>query len=111
MKPTRWRRAGAQVLVLGAIAAAGFALAAEVRSSWLQSEVLSGFVRQLTFRLEPGPAPAVVLADGGPYDRRLGYAALPGMVERLGARGFVVTEQARLSERHRDLIGYGAFPI
>lgn len=97
--------------MLGAIAAAGFALAAEVRSSWLQSEVLSGFVRQLTFRLEPGPAPAVVLADGGPYDRRLGYAGLPGMVERLGARGFVISEQARLSERHRDLISYGAFPI
>jgi membrane peptidoglycan carboxypeptidase len=111
MKAYGWRRAAVQVVTLGAMVALGCGLAAEARTSWLQSELFSSLVRQLTFHLEPGRGPGVELAAAGPYDNRLGYSGLPAMVERLEGRGFVVTEQARLSERHREVIAQGAFPI
>ncbi len=106
-----WWRAGGQAAGLVAMATFGFAVTAEVRTSWLQSELLGSFARQLTFRLEPGPAPALAARAGGPYDDRLGYAGLPELTRRLGARGFAVTQQARLSERHLEVIAHGAFPI
>jgi membrane peptidoglycan carboxypeptidase len=111
MKPYRWRR-GVTLLALYVVAAAaGSVLVAEARTSWLQSELLSSLVRQLTFSLAPGAGPGVEFAASGPYDSRLGYKDLPAMVGRLGERGFAVTAQTRLSERHREVIARGAFPI
>jgi hypothetical protein len=111
MRGRPWSRA----LALGAVTAAALAVAlgltAEVRTSWLQSELLSRAVRDLTFQVEPGPSDAIRFPINGPYDQRLGYVQLPGFIERLRAQGFEVERQARLSERHRDAIDYGAFPI
>lgn len=89
----------------------GFGVAAEIRTSWLQSELLSAFGRQLSFTVESGPSANVRFPTGGPYDRRLGYATLPGFIERLRERGFSIEAQARLSDRHRQLIDLGGFPI
>jgi hypothetical protein len=88
-----------------------FGLAAEVRTSWFQSELLSGFARQLTYTVEPGPSPSIRFPSTGPYDSRLGYVDLPDLTERATARGFAITRQARLSERHRELIERGGFAI
>ncbi|MCE3250385.1 MAG: hypothetical protein K0R41_4210, partial [Geminicoccaceae bacterium] len=55
MKRYGWRRAAAEATVFGGISTIAFGLAAEVRTSWLQSELLSGFARQLTFTLGAGP--------------------------------------------------------
>ena len=91
--------------------AVAFGLTAEVRTSWLQSELLSRAVRSLTFRVEPGPSDAIRFPSAGPYDQRLGYVGLPAFIERLRAQGFKVEHQARLSARHLDAIDRGAFPI
>jgi membrane peptidoglycan carboxypeptidase len=111
MKRLGWRRAAAAAAVFGGVSTLAFGLVAEVRTSWLQSEVLSGFARQLTFTLEPGPSPSIRFPSSGPYDGRLGYVDLPRLAERATGRGFAVTRQARLSERHRKLIDGGGFPI
>jgi hypothetical protein len=103
-----------RALMLGAVMAAalvGLGLAAEVRTSWLQSELLSRAVRSLTFHVEPGPSEAIRFPTTGPYDQRLGYVELPAFIERLGAQGFKIERQARLSARHQDAIDRGAFPI
>jgi hypothetical protein len=102
MKRYGWRRAAAAAAVFGGISTLAFGLIAEVRTYWLQSELLSGFARQLTFTLEPGPSPSIRFPSSGPYDSRLGYVDLPTLAERATARGFAVTRQARLSERHRS---------
>jgi hypothetical protein len=86
-------------------------LTAEVRTSWLQSELLSRAGRSLTFRVESGPSDAIRFPSAGPYDERLGYVGLPAFIGRLGAQGFEVEQQARLSARHLDAIDRGAFPI
>ncbi|HYZ25470.1 MAG TPA: transglycosylase domain-containing protein, partial [Geminicoccaceae bacterium] len=86
-------------------------LAIEFKTSWVQADLLSGMARGLTFSVEPGPSDAIRFPSAGPYDERLGYVDLPGFVDRLGARGFTVGSQARLSARHRAAIDRGAFPI
>ena len=111
MKRYGWRRAVAAAVIFGGSSTLAFGLVAEARTSWLQSELLSSFARQLTFTLEPGPSPSIRFPAGGPYDSRLGYVDLPRMTERATTRGFAVTRQARLSERHRELIDRGGFPI
>jgi membrane peptidoglycan carboxypeptidase len=97
--------------VLAVALAVGVGLATELKTSWVQADLLSRMARSLTFSIEPGPSDAIRFPGAGPYDQRLGYVDLPAFVERLGARGFTVESQARLSARHRAAIDHGAFPI
>lgn len=75
----------------------------EFRTSRLQAHFLSRLVSQCTFRLEPGPSPAIRYPETGPHDERLGYVGLPVFVSRLNAIGYAVTAQARQSETLLDL--------
>jgi membrane peptidoglycan carboxypeptidase len=111
MRRRPWSRALTLCVAIAATATVALGLTAEVRTSWLQSELLSRAVRSLTFRVEPGPSDAIRFPSAGPYDQRLGYVGLPTFIERLRAQGFRVEEQARLSARHLDAIDRGAFPI
>ena len=69
----------------------------EARTSWLQSTLATGLARRATFRVEPGPSPAIRFPESGPYDVRHGYTRMPIFSERLEARGFRVEAQARFS--------------
>ena len=99
----------------GAVMAARWSLASglatELKTSWGQAELLSRMVRGLTFRVEPGPSDAIRFPSAGPYDQRLGYVDLPAFIDRLGARGFTIERQARLSARLQGAIDRGVFPI
>ena len=106
-----WRRAAADAAVYGTISIRAFGIAAEIWTAWLQSELLSSFAGQLDFALGSGPSPSIRFPSAGPYDRRLGYVELPGFAERLRGRGYATEQQARVSERHREIIDRGAFPI
>jgi membrane peptidoglycan carboxypeptidase len=111
MRRRPWSRALTLCVATATTATVAFGLTAEVRTSWLQSELLSRAARSLTFRVEPGPSDAIRFPSAGPYDQRLGYVGLPTFIERLRAQGFEVEQQARLSARHVDAIDRGAFPI
>ena len=87
------------------------AVLAEMRTSIVQAAVFSALVRQITFKVEPGTSATPRAPDGGPYDVRLGYARLPGFVERLQAAGYVVDGQARPSARLAALGTWRVFPI
>jgi hypothetical protein len=67
--------------------------------------------RQLTFKVEPGPAPAdsIRYPQHGPYDERLGYAGLPDFITKLNARDYAVTAQARMSPKMVQLVDRGIF--
>lgn len=83
----------------------------EMRSSWLQSRVLSSWAADIGYSLESGPAGRPVLAASGPYDQRFGYTQLPEIVSRLEERGFEIVAQAQGSERLDRAIELGLFPI
>jgi len=63
----------------------------------------------MTYRMEPGPAPAPY-PGSGPYDERLGYSRLGGILPRLEQAGYKVESQARSSPWLRNLARMGFFP-
>ena len=97
--------AGSAWIVLLAVAAA------EIQSSWLQSELVSSIGREMAFDVENGPHPLAHLPTEGPYNRRLGYVGLAQFTGRLDRKGFELTKQAGLSPKHRDFVDLGGFPI
>jgi membrane peptidoglycan carboxypeptidase len=74
-------------------------LVEETRTSKRQAAWLAGLARQLGFKVEPGPSPAIRFPGAGPYDERLGYHRLPEFVERAKSQGYAVTAQSRMSPR------------
>ncbi len=84
----------------------------EMRTSTLQSRVFTPIAQELTWTVAEGPSTEMVFPGDGPYDRRLGYSWLPQMVDAASRRGFAVAEQARVSERFREVVqDFGIFPI
>ena len=73
-------------------------IAHELRTSALQSRVLTRYATQLSYRVDAGPSSRIVFPESGPYDQRLGNALLPDFTRRLDSEGFRVIEQARMSE-------------
>src|SRR5262249_32913701 len=86
-------------------------VADESGSSRLQARYLSEYARNLTFFVQPGPAADTKFAPGGPYDLRLGYSHLPGFLNALAARSYVITEQARVSPELARLADFGLSPV
>ena len=84
----------------------------ELDSSSLQARYLAKLGGELTYRVEPGPAPADELRYplAGPFDERLGYVQLPAFLAALAGKGYPVAAQARLSPRLRELADWGLFP-
>lgn len=99
------------VVLLALLAAAAKLAWQEMRSSEWQARLFSEAAQKMRFTLAPGPSPvaAVRYPQDGPYDERLGYAKLPQYLERLQARDFQVTAQARMSPDMVQAIDQGLF--
>ena len=101
------RRQFARGLFVGACivlsVAAVAAVLHELDTSQLQSQWLAGFAQNVGYRPRAGPTAMPIAPDTGPYDERLGYAALPTLLPRLTAAGYVVRMQAEASPRMRAL--------
>ncbi|GAB4271232.1 MAG: transglycosylase domain-containing protein [Methylomicrobium sp.] len=83
----------------------------EIETSHYQAHYLSKLTQQLTYRLEQGSSSSIRFPDSGPYDRRLGYALLPDMIDRLEQNGFVISAQSENSPLMMQLADYGLAPI
>jgi len=83
----------------------------ELRTSWVESLVLSGLARQLRYSVEPGPSSAIRYPTHGPYNDRLGYAKLPDFLARLEQSGYRIEAQARNSPLSITLADFGLYPI
>jgi membrane peptidoglycan carboxypeptidase len=81
----------------------------EMQTSLRQARYLSELGREIGFSVGEGPSASVPRASAGPYDVRLGYALLPSFEERLLARGFAVTAQARGSAAMLSMADRGLF--
>lgn len=107
-----WRRFGRLTIVVLLIAAAltlVYVARDEIRTSRRQAAWLSEMTRSLTFQMQPGPSSAIRFPGNGPSDQRLGYHALPEMIQRLNVQGYPVTAQARMSAKLLDLSDKGLF--
>jgi membrane peptidoglycan carboxypeptidase len=69
-------------------------------------------VAKLSFEIKPGASPAVLFPRAGPYDRRLGYAYMPSLIQHLKARNFEIVRQAVQSSallRFTDTVGHAVY--
>lgn len=88
----------------------GMLLVFELKTSYWQSLYLTKIASQATYRLEKGPNPEPFYPKYGPYDQRLGYTRIKGMIENLANNGFQIAEQTRFSKRFKQLADMGLFP-
>lgn len=82
----------------------------EVRTSAVQSRLVSRYNKELSYDLGPGSSPTIVFPRGGPFDERLGYSKISSFVARLEARDYRVVKQARLSPELEKLMELGISP-
>jgi membrane peptidoglycan carboxypeptidase len=82
----------------------------EMRTSAVQSWVLSRYARKMSYKVEPGPSPSIIFPKHGPFDVRAGYALIPNFEQRLRAAGFSTIEQARFSPELERVAKWGILP-
>ena len=116
--PGRWSRWLLRVVVVlrWAVALAvcfllGWGITTEVRTSYLQSRLLSRWAAEMNFTVQPGPSENIRFPKSGPYDQRLGYAKLPSFIEALTARHFAIARQARWSQPLERFVDQGGYAI
>ncbi|HSB14983.1 MAG TPA: transglycosylase domain-containing protein [Bryobacteraceae bacterium] len=86
-------------------------IGAEMRTSWLQSWVLSTLAGRLSYAVAPGPSDAIRFPQAGPYNDRLGYSRLPDFNARLKSAGCRIDAQARNSHLAVTLADLGLYPV
>jgi membrane peptidoglycan carboxypeptidase len=82
----------------------------EIRTSTLQSWILSSFARKMSYKVGPGPSPSIVFPNHGPFDVRTGYALIPRFEKRLSTAGYEILEQARFSPALERATSWGILP-
>ncbi|GGY82776.1 transglycosylase domain-containing protein [Pseudoduganella plicata] len=97
------------VLMLVVLSFAIWWMVQEFRTSTMQSRYFSGVVKQLTYKVEPGPSKSIRFPKESPYDERLGYANIPDYLARLKQRDYEITAQARFSPKMVQLADMGVF--
>ncbi len=97
--------------VLTLLSLLGWGIAAEIRTSFLESRIFSYLARNMTFSVGPGPSDTILFPTGGPYDQRLGYAELPRFIGALEEDHFTVARQARWSPSLEHFVEDGGYAI
>lgn len=88
---------------------AGTLLIHELRTSTAQSRFFARIARESSYTLKSGQSPESWYPSFGPYDLRLGYTRIPGIINNLLENGFEIAAQARLSERLLQLAREGFY--
>ena len=79
----------------------------ELRTSALQSRILSHFAKQMSYSVQPGASTRIVFPKWGPFDSRLGYTRIPDYISRLKAEQFRILAQARFSRPLERIARWG----
>lgn len=103
----KWIFIGTLCLVMGA---AITVIVYEIHTSKLQARELSRYAATLTYAVEEGATSAIIYPKTGPFDKRLGYALLPELVDRATQHGMQVARQVRFSDPLTSYTLDGYFP-
>jgi membrane peptidoglycan carboxypeptidase len=108
LKSKRGKRI-AIVAVIGAFV--GLAAVMESKDSWFESLLFRAADSRINYHLADGPSNAIHYPSAGPYDWALGYARMPGILNRLEASGYRVQAQARDSQLFSLLSSSSLYPV
>jgi membrane peptidoglycan carboxypeptidase len=107
-RSARWPKVvGVVVLVLGGLASLVYH---ELRTSAIQSWLLSRYAARLSYEVKPGPSASIAFPRGGPFDTQRGYPRLDDFRRRLESAGYTVAEQARQSAGMVRFVRWGVTP-
>lgn len=107
-RSARWLKLAVVVaLCVGGLASVAYH---ELRTSAIQSWLLSRYAATLSYEIEPGPSPSIAFPRGGPFDAQRGYPRLGDFSRRLASAGYTVAEQARQSARTIRFVRWGVTP-
>jgi len=95
------------ILVVGVLASLVYQ---EVRTSAIQSWLLSRYAATLSYEIKPGATSSIAFPRGGPFDAKRGYSRLGDFGRRLKAAGYTVVEQARQSPGMVRFLRWGVTP-
>ena len=109
LRRSRRRRLSAGIVIL-TIAVLGGLAVLEFKTSYLEARYLSKFAQKVSFSVQPGSNSTLRFPEYGPYNERLGYIQLPGFIKSLGAQGYQIEAQARVSSSFNDMIDWGLYP-
>ncbi|WP_202621802.1 transglycosylase domain-containing protein [Pontibacter russatus] len=101
-----WILLGMLLLFVGAALAF---LMYEARTSRLQAREISRYAASLAYDLQPGLSDSVVYPGNGPFDKRLGYAQLPNLLNRGRQHGMEVAFQSCFSPSLLEYTSRGYF--
>jgi membrane peptidoglycan carboxypeptidase len=107
-RAARRRRFAVVALVAGALGGVAWW---EMQTSTLQARSFVWLAQALRYDVQAGPGETLVLAQGGPFDHRMGYSRIPAFVQRLSASSYQVEAQARPSDSMRRAASAGIYPI
>ncbi len=96
---------------LAAVTLLCWGLAAEARTSYLQSRIFSNLTRNMSFTVRSGPSRTIRFPKAGPYDERLGYAELPVFINSLSGHHFALERQAEWSHSLDWFVDQGGYAI
>ncbi len=111
LRGTALRRTTWWALCLICLALAGSAVVLEAQTSFLQSILFSRLAREMTFKIGTGPSPDIRFPQGGPYDERLGYTALPSFSQQLTQHHFRLDSQAVQSPELEEFADAGGYAV
>ncbi len=83
----------------------------EAHTSSFQSRWFSARGQELDWGVRSGSSARIRFPRGGPWDERLGYVAIPAMVERARDAGFVIADQAVVTEAFQQRVDGGWYPV
>ena len=107
-RSARWPKILALVvLVIGGLAGLVYH---ELRTSAIQSWLLSRYAARLSYEIKRGPSPSIAFPRGGPFDTQRGYPRLGDFRRRLESAGYTVAERARQSAGMVRFIRWGVTP-
>jgi membrane peptidoglycan carboxypeptidase len=98
------------VSLLGVVVLLGLAVHREIETAYFQARQFSQLASELSYSLQPGPSEDIAFPADGPFDKRLGYAHLPLLLERLQQRHFLITAQVQQSPALLAYGEHGFFP-
>jgi membrane peptidoglycan carboxypeptidase len=107
-RSARWLK----VAVVVALCVGGLTSVAyhELRTSAIQSWLLSRYAARLSYEIKPGPSSSIAFPRGGPFDTQRGYPRLGDFSRRLASAGYTVAEQARQSAGTIRFVRWGVTP-
>jgi len=94
-RSARWPKVTALIIVV--VGLLGWLVYHELRTSAIQSWLLSRYAATLSYEIKPGASSSIAFPRGGPFDAQRGYRRLGDFSRRLESAGYTVVEQARQS--------------